>query len=550
MFCKTGKYSRIIVIFIGMLLFALMPSSVANSANGWTPPIPVSRTVGTSYTPHLAVDSHGTVHMIWLDWVDLKPHTPYILYANKPAGGNWTSFSYLPGKPTFSESAIAVGPDDKIHIVWSAAGDGTIFYVSRTVSGSWSGVQLVSSGLEGNSYPDVAVDLNGTVHVAWNYGNVFDQDNRGIYYSMKSGSTWGSPVRIYQNRYATNCLIESDIYGVHVLMRSYETNDEVRYVYKPTDEGWSSPQLLSSSMYLQSVEQLAGDGQTKLYLVWAQSDNITCSLNFMTFTNKPEGGSWSGPGTVVSGNCQDVDINAPSITVSPQGHPLAAWSSRLWDDGEEKYFYSIWYAFSDGGGGWSGKTLIHDRMTYAYASSIAVDSLGGHHVVWDTGPAPAYPGEIFYAYREEPPEFPVTVIITPSGGTLQSATGDVRIDFPAGAVDEDVKVTFTRASTRPTGNLAGIIFFDLSAKTVDDETPVTSFDPPYTITINYGIEGPGPTFEDTLSLYFWDDKTQSWIEEDCNLNMGLNTITASLNHMTLFAVLGETLHSYLPMVVR
>jgi len=540
------------VLFLLTILFlGSLSITAANAAIGWSTRVPISGTDGSSYTPHLAVDSRGTVHMIWLDWVDTSVHPPYILYANKPAGGSWTSFAYLPGHPTLGESAIAVGPDDKVHIVWSAFSDGSIQYISRTVGGTWSSIQEVSSGMEGNEYPDVAVAPNGTVHVAWTYSNVNYPDQQGIYHAMKpQGGSWSGPVQVYKDPYTLHCLIETDIFNTaHLIMDKDEGGTvEVFSAYKLYNENWSLTSKITSAPALQGVEQLASDGQKNLILVWREREVSTCSLKYISNTTTDKGGGWSGANTAVSGDCENVYVETPSVTYDHQGHPIAVWSSVFYDDVEEVIKYSIWSASNSGG--WSGAALISSEMTYADASSIAVDGTGGHHVVWDTGPQPMYRGEIYYAYQGEPPEPPVTVVITPGGGgTLQSASGDVRVTFPAGAVTENVEVTFTRASNTPTGNLAGIIFFDLSAETVSDGTPVTSFEKPYEITIDYGIAGSGPALEDTLKLYYWDG-AQWQLEPTSTLNQDNQLVTATPNHMTLFALLGETIHFYLPFVLR
>jgi hypothetical protein len=547
---KPHGFIKVLLLVLTILFSDLLPLIPVNAANGWSTRVPVSGTDGTSYTPQLAVDSRGTVHMIWLDWVDLNPHQPYILYANKPAGGNWTSFEYLPGHPTLGESAISVGPDDTVHIVWSAAGDGSIQYISRTVGGTWSSIQEVSSGMEGNEYPDIAVAPNGTVHVVWNYSNVFHPNQQGIYHAMKpQGGSWSTPTQVYKDQYTLHCLIETDIHNTaHLIMdRDEDSNVDVYYAYKLYDEDWSSPSKFAFAPALQGVEQLASDGQTNLILVWRERDVSDCSLKYISGSTTDKGGGWLGPYTAVSGDCSDVYIEYPSVTYDHQGNPIAVWSSRFWDDDDQEFKYSIWFA--SGGGAWSGAALISSDMTYANASSVAVDGTGGRHVVWDTGPAPAYPGEIFYAYKEEPPEPPVTAVITPSGGSLQSPSGDVKVTFPPGSVTENVEVTFTRVSSTPTGNLAGIIFFDLSAETVGDGTPVTTFDPPYEITIDYGIEGSGAVLEETMKLYYWDG-TQWQLEPTSSLDLENQLVTATLNHMTLFALLGETAQLYLPLVLH
>ena len=239
-------------------------------------------------------------------------------------------------------------------------------------------------------------------------------------------------------------------------------------------------------------------------------------------------------------------VYSPSVAINHEGKPVAAWTSRLYIDSE--VVYSAWIAYQADGGAWTAPILVDDALPCENASSIAVDHNGVHHLVRDSGPAPAYPGEIIYYVAGESPEPPVTTTITPeSGGTIQSDSGDVQADFPPGSVSQDVKVTYAKASSTSTRGTLGIKFFELSAKTVSDGTPVTSFLKDYTLTLFY--EGISGSTEKTLRLYYWDEN--AWIHVSSSvLDTEENKVTATLNHMTLFALMGEGIDVYLPLIIR
>jgi hypothetical protein len=101
----------------------------------------------------------------------------------------------------------------------------------------------------------------------------------------------------------------------------------------------------------------------------------------------------------------------------------------------------------------------------------------------------------------------------------------------------------------PTGDLFGMRFFDLSAVTAANGTPVTTFDPRYVITIHYTDTEKAGAKEDTLKLYWWNGS--QWIlEPTSSVDPGNNVLTATPNHMSLFAVLGETERVFLPLALR
>ena len=104
-------------------------------------------------------------------------------------------------------------------------------------------------------------------------------------------------------------------------------------------------------------------------------------------------------------------------------------------------------------------------------------------------------------------------------------------------------------SASPTGDLFGARFFDLSAIISGTTTPVTSTNKPYTITVNYTDREKGGAIEDTLGLYWWEGG-QWTLEPTSSVDMANNRLTAHPDHMTLFAVLGETKRVYLPLVLR
>ncbi len=151
-----------------------------------------------------------------------------------------------------------------------------------------------------------------------------------------------------------------------------------------------------------------------------------------------------------------------------------------------------------------------------------------------------------------PPPITVSTIVGPPwyGGSLDAPDGSVELDFPSNWVDEATVVTYTTATTPlPTGDLFGVRFFDLSAATLSTGTPVTTFNKSYALTINYTDKEKGGAIEDTLGLYWWNGG--QWVlEPTSNVDVANNRLTAQLDHMTLFAVLGETKRVYLPLVLR
>lgn len=147
-------------------------------------------------------------------------------------------------------------------------------------------------------------------------------------------------------------------------------------------------------------------------------------------------------------------------------------------------------------------------------------------------------------------------LIDRDGGAL--VLGPIYISFPGGAVTKNVRVTYAEhsrggtsavaAAVPPTGDLIGNLFFDLSAIEEGTSNPVKQFAKPYSLTMYYDASRLGAR-EDTVTLYWWNGKR--WVREASSaVHPDENKLTATLDHMTLFALLGEGEQLYLPEIAK
>jgi streptogramin lyase len=133
--------------------------------------------------------------------------------------------------------------------------------------------------------------------------------------------------------------------------------------------------------------------------------------------------------------------------------------------------------------------------------------------------------------------------------SVLSIDGSTSVNFPSGSVDLPTTLTYTTTVASPTGDLLGIgHFFGMSAVISGTTTPVTSFNQPFTVTVEYTEAESGGVDESTLGLYWWNGST--WQLASSTRDPFDNRVTATLNHLTRFAVLGGKLHLYLPLLMR
>ncbi len=68
---------------------------------------------------------------------------------------------------------------------------------------------------------------------------------------------------------------------------------------------------------------------------------------------------------------------------------------------------------------------------------------------------------------------------------------------------------------------------------------ITSFSKPISIYIHYQESDVLNFIESTLKIYYFNEQTKQWIPLDSQLNINTNEISAQVNHLTLFVVMGE-----------
>lgn len=145
----------------------------------------------------------------------------------------------------------------------------------------------------------------------------------------------------------------------------------------------------------------------------------------------------------------------------------------------------------------------------------------------------------------------VSATLSTTGGTLVSVPDSTRYAFPTSTFTGTVVVKHTvraAANLPATGDLVSIGHtFELMATDSATRLPVQPL-LPYTITVQYTPTAVGPAIENTLGLYYWNGV--QWVQEPSVLDTTTQTITARPNHFSLWAILGQTRRTYVPLVAR
>jgi hypothetical protein len=139
-------------------------------------------------------------------------------------------------------------------------------------------------------------------------------------------------------------------------------------------------------------------------------------------------------------------------------------------------------------------------------------------------------------------------VLASSGGTVHSPDRLAKADFPAGSVDEDTEVTITPAGSPPTGHKFPVYIFDMSAVISGTTTVVTTTNDVYSMTVKYTSQTKGGAIEDTIGLHSWDGS--EWVDEGGTLDTLTREVSATLDHMTYFALLGDSNLEFVPFTLK
>lgn len=155
----------------------------------WSETVLITSATNYCSRPTLAVDSYGDLHIVWRD--------PYIYYKFKPNGGAWSDTEIIPIETECGlYPSLTVDGFDTLHLVWDyfsdfggSGDDDDVFYIYKPYNGEWSDTELVSTESDYHSrFPNIAVDIEGTVHVAWfDFSDYLFSGNDGdVFYKMKT----------------------------------------------------------------------------------------------------------------------------------------------------------------------------------------------------------------------------------------------------------------------------------------------------------------------------------------------------------------------------
>lgn len=309
----------------------------------WSQPTVIASSPFRPNPPELVVSSDGGLHAFWtlseqavnsgpLEMPEMNDDNA--IYYSRLEVGRWSAPRPVldPSDRGISRPAAVANDRGSLFLVWSDNETGDVYF-SRAVADraasttEWLQPEVLSSPRSPAGNPDVIIDQDGTIYVAY---AVPLNEERGIYltYSTDGGETWTESERIFD--------------GVTA--------------------GW----------------QRVGDPHLALtdgavHLVWTRhpSPPESGSLALVYARSQDGGQSWTGPEIMVEGNVIWSEIVGVGERTLHQ-----AWLSLSEDD------VDLWHQRSvDNGLTWSAPARISDPTTQGVATTLFLDAAGEPHLL-------------------------------------------------------------------------------------------------------------------------------------------------------------------------
>lgn len=248
-----------------------------DGGTSWSQAVNISNNSGYSFQPDAIVDDSGNIDVAWYD---TAPGNAEIFFSRSTGDGtNWSpAVNVSNSQATSIRPDIAVDDNGNIVVAWMEAVSGywQVFFSRSTDDGdSWSQPKKISY-LWGNSYsPYIAVDNAGKINVVWendNFGNIF------LSRSADNGTSWSQAKKISENlgvSYGFYSTVDSARNINLVYVNGISGNTDIFYI-RSTDNGgtWSQAINISNITGESKWPVIAVDSAGNIDVVWLNGDSL------------------------------------------------------------------------------------------------------------------------------------------------------------------------------------------------------------------------------------------------------------------------------------
>ena len=314
-----------------------------------------------------------------------------LLMLSPLAGQNWSPLKRLSRNPYDSSyPKVAADPKGGIHVVWEdwAPLNNEITYRRSTDGGAtWSRPTQLT--LDGGSFATIAADATRGIHVVYINSSLGSSE---IFYKRSSnrGKTWSEPTRLTFSKVYTSypSIAVDKRKGIHVVWQD-KSPSEIFYRRSPNrGKKWKKRTRLTTNAGRSGSPSIATDASGGIHVVW--EDDTPGNFEIFYIRSTDGGATWSEPKQLT----RNTGVSSwPVITADADNGIHVAWSDNTPPEGSE-----IFYARStDGGTTWSEPIRLTQLAGCSEFPAIAADSGNGIHIVWSDEVPGGY-NQIYYKY--------------------------------------------------------------------------------------------------------------------------------------------------------
>jgi hypothetical protein len=292
---------------------------MASGSNQWSAPQPVYVSGVSLGQVSFAFNGNSVAHAVWRTTTEIH-HASQNLW---PDSYNLVAI----GGASVVDPAIAIGPDNVVHVVWSQGNPdptkGNDIYHAYSLNNgvSWSAATALAGDTHNSQVPTIAITANGDAHVIWE--ETLSTNNHQLRYKRgaKSGSTyiWDATYFVVSDSLTTArqplLLAEGNVLHFSFTRRVSNNEQYAYYRQRASNGSWGTMSDITQGVAL-SVNTNA-----PFYLL---SDMVICNNNLtifyhgnptigspeQIFTHELTDSGWSSRQTVTTDNERRVRPSA------------------------------------------------------------------------------------------------------------------------------------------------------------------------------------------------------------------------------------------------
>ncbi len=339
-------------------------------AGGWSFDTPLTtpgiNSVLNAGTRSLAITDTGNLDALWIDERSLLPQ----VYATESAGDVFGPSVQVSTTTTFAQFAtVCAASGNRIEAVWRDGGIGkTDLWWRERAGGVWGAeTKITNYTTSASSYPSLASDLNGDVHLVWRLDLV---GNPEIYYKKLHAGVWSADTRLTNATGVSTQPVIACGPGNKLYVAWADTRNGNYEIYFKSFDGtvWSSDQRLTVNTATTSRPSIAAGTDGTVHLVWQDLVDGNLEIYYASYKN----GTWAATQRLTN---DGATSETPSVAVDGLAQVHVVWEDQR--DGTSQIYYTL-----GAGGVWSPASRVSAGSVGSLAPCIAVTGGGTVHTLW------------------------------------------------------------------------------------------------------------------------------------------------------------------------